>query len=212
MSVVTSVYQDLRHKIVTGRLQASADLTEMELSKTYDASRNTIKKALLMLANEQLIVLEPNRGARVKTYSVEEVIDYLAVRVKLEGMVIELLAGHLNEQIITALEDTLVAMERYLSENNITTYSEQNQLFHKILYDACPNRMLIEVMDNIKLHISKYSLKTDLVPGRAEKSLAEHRAIIEALKAEDYATAKEAMVYHVSNVRTKFEQNYHLLL
>ena len=212
MSVVTSVYEDLRHKIITGRLQASADLTEMELSKTYDASRNTVKKALIMLANEQLIVLEPNRGARVKTYSVEEVLDYLQVRIKLEGMVIELLPGHIMPTDIASLESTLVAMDHFLRENDIARYSEQNQLFHKILYDACPNRMLIEVMDNIKRHISKYSLKTDLVPGRAEKSLTEHRAIVDALKVGDFDQAKQAMVYHVTNVRPKFEQNYHLLL
>ena len=100
-TLVSTVYSDLKNKIQTGELPPSSRLHEQELSQLYSVSRNTIKKALLMLENEGLVVIEENKGAKVRTYSMEEVLEYLDIRSCLEGFIVERAVPVITEDKIT---------------------------------------------------------------------------------------------------------------
>ncbi|MDO4483749.1 MAG: GntR family transcriptional regulator [Clostridia bacterium] len=86
----TQVYQDLKHKILHSGYAPSESLPEADLATTYSVSRNTIKKALLMLENDGLVVIEPNKGAKVRSYSKTEVLEYLEIREVLEERLMKL--------------------------------------------------------------------------------------------------------------------------
>ncbi|PKC51908.1 hypothetical protein RhiirA1_482691, partial [Rhizophagus irregularis] len=64
-------------------------LNEIDLSKEIGVSRNTIKKVLLKLEKEHLVVTEDNKGATVKAYTLEEVINYFEIREVLEALIID---------------------------------------------------------------------------------------------------------------------------
>lgn len=212
MNTSTSVYEDLKSKIIKGNLAATSDLTETELSANYKVSRNTVKKALLMLAGENLISMEPNKGAKVKSYSVEEVLDHLEVRATLEGLLIRLIIDTISEEGIHILKETVEKMKMFQQEKKIVEYSEQNQIFHNTLYSFCPNQTLVSVIQNLKTHIKKYNMKTNLVPGRSQESIQEHVNILEAIVLKDYEKAEQAITNHILNVRKTFKENYNLLM
>ncbi|MCL2568702.1 MAG: GntR family transcriptional regulator [Oscillospiraceae bacterium] len=212
MNTATTVYEDLRAKIINGTIAASADLTETELASNYGVSRNTVKKALLMLAGEHFITMEPNKGARVKTYSVGEVLEHLEVRAVLEGLIVRLAAESISKDDIARLGEALENMKRFQQERKIVEYSQQNQVFHKIIHAACPNKTLVAFTEEIKARIRKYNTKTNLVPGRAENSVKEHEAILNAIIAADFESAEAYMITHIRNVRETFGQNYHYLI
>jgi DNA-binding GntR family transcriptional regulator len=64
-SAVETLAEALRRRILDGDLEAHARLVEQELTSTYDVARHTARAALRQLASEGLVVVEPNRGARV---------------------------------------------------------------------------------------------------------------------------------------------------
>jgi DNA-binding GntR family transcriptional regulator len=64
-SAVQTLADALRRRILDGDLPAHARLVEQELTSTYDVARHTARAALRQLASEGLVVVEPNRGARV---------------------------------------------------------------------------------------------------------------------------------------------------
>ena len=66
------VYKSLKENIIKGIYSPSESLPELELSKQYGVSRNTIKKALLMLEKESLVMIEINKGAKVRSYSMKK--------------------------------------------------------------------------------------------------------------------------------------------
>ena len=207
----TLVYEALKEKILNGTYSPSESLPEIELSKEYNVSRNTIKKALLMLENDSYVTIEMNKGAKVRSYSTQEVLDYLQLRVELEGFIVRLAVPCITEEQFQRMEGIFTQMGQCRTDGNLMGYSALNQQFHSILYDACPNKTARDILIRLKLQMRKYNMKTILVPGREANSYEEHRAILEAVRIRDAAEAERCVRIHVNNVRKTFQENLPLL-
>lgn len=205
------VYNSLKDKILKGEYSPSESLREQDLSSQYGVSRNTIKKCLLMLEKEGLVTIELNKGAKVRSYSLEEVLEFLELRATLEGFIIRKAVPAFTEEQISKLEETFNVMKQHYDNHELVEYSQGNQRFHKIIYDACPNRTAVDLTINLKNQMRKYNTKTILIPGRSTQSYAEHLAILEAIKNRDDALAEALMFSHINNVRKTFKENYSLL-
>lgn len=207
----TQVYEALKKKIIKGEYSPSESLPEQELSNQYGVSRNTIKKALLMLEKENLVTIELNKGAKVRSYSLNEVLEFLELRACLEGFIIRLAVPVFTEDQLHKLEQTLEIMREFYESHQLLLYSQNNQIFHQTIYDACPNRTAVNMTINLKTQMSKYNTKTILIPGRDDQSFSEHHSIYEAIKCRDAELAQALMTRHILNVRRTFEENFSLL-
>ena len=58
----------------------------------------------------------------------------------------------------------------------------------------------------IKTQLSRYQIRTMLVPGRAEQSLREHQALLEAFRAKDVERALDTIAVHLSSVSETIEK------
>ena len=207
----TMVYESLKDKILRGVYSTSASLPEVELANEYNVSRNTIKKALLMLENDGYVTIEMNKGAKVRSYSSQEVLDYLQLRVELEGFIVRLAVPCITEAQFQRLEGIITQMGQRQKDGDLMGYSALNQQFHAIIYDACPNKTATDILIKLKQQMRKYNMKTILVPGRNTHSLQEHKAILEAIRLRDAARAEAAVRTHVDSVRRTFQENLALL-
>ncbi|WP_242694208.1 GntR family transcriptional regulator [Proteiniclasticum aestuarii] len=211
MSKTDSVYKMLKSEIVNGSIKPSQNLPEKELSEKYEVSRNTIKKALLMLEKENLVIIEPNKGAKVRAYSLTEVLEYLELRAVLEGFIARSATIHFTQEKLNEMQEILNIMKGHLEQNELLLYSQNNQKFHKVIYDACPNRTAVEMTLALKSQMSKYNMKTILIPGRDAQSFSEHSAILSAIQNKNADLAESLMILHIHNVRKTFSENYSFL-
>lgn len=207
----TQVYEALKKKIIKGDYSPSESLPEQELSNQYGVSRNTIKKVLLMLEKESLVTIELNKGAKVRSYSLNEVLEFLELRSCLEGFIIRQAVPAITDEQLQKLEQTLNTMKQHYEKHELLLYSQNNQVFHQTIYDACPNRTAVNMTINLKNQMRKYNTKTILIPGRDNQSFSEHHAIFEAVKNRDAELAQALMSRHILNVRKTFEDNFTLL-
>ncbi len=60
-----SVYMDLRGKILSRELKPAQRLLEVKIANEMGVSRTPVREALRRLANEGLVKIVPNSGARV---------------------------------------------------------------------------------------------------------------------------------------------------
>ncbi len=211
MNQTTLVYEKLRERIEKGYYSPAESLPEIELAEEYSVSRNTIKKALLMLEKDSLVVIEQNKGAKVRSYSKMEIMDFLELRAELEGFIIRIAVPKFTDDDIQKLESLLDEMKKKLEEADLLGYSAINQKFHALIYDVCPNKIATDLLVRLKSQMRKYNSKTILVPGRDVHSFSEHRAILDAIRRKDAAAAEESMRTHVNNMRQTFEEYYSLL-
>jgi DNA-binding GntR family transcriptional regulator len=207
-----TAYHYIKEKILDGTYNPSQKLTEQELSETIGASRNTIKKALLKLEQENLVKIENNKGAFIKSFTLEEIINYLEIREVLEGLVAKTAAKNISESELQKLEEIFCEMELHLQNNRFEDYSNMNKEFHQVIYHASKNVQAVEIINVIKTQLLRYHFRTILVPGRTQNSYKEHKKILEALKAHDEQLAQEAVMNHIANVRQTVQQNFSFLL
>ena len=204
-------YQEIKHRILNGTLRPSESLTEMGLASELGVSRSTVKNALLKLESESLVVIMQNKSARVRSFSIEEVLQNIQVRELLEGFIVSLSAPLLSEEDLAELGAILKEMEACFEAKDFMQYSQNNWRFHDVLYRVCPNKAAVEITMDIKNQLKRYNLRTILVRGRDESSLQEHRGILQALMARDTARAEALMREHIANVGAVLKDNYSLL-
>lgn len=205
------VYENLKERIEQGYYSPAESLPEIDLASEYNVSRNTIKKALLMLEKDAFVTIEQNKGAKVRSYSKTEVLEFLELREELEGFIIRLAVPHFDHTSIKKLEGLLNEMAEHKANSNLLAYSSCNLKFHATIYDICPNRTAVDVTIRLKNQMRKYNSKTILIPGRDERSFAEHLAIMDAIRQNDATLADACIRQHIRNVRLTFEEYYSLL-
>lgn len=205
------LYKTLKEKIDQGVYSPAESLPEMELSREYQVSRNTVKKALLMLENDYYVTIEPNKGAKVRSYSKNEVLEFLQLREVLEGFVIRLAIPCMQQKDVDELRDTLERMATKKKEGDLFGYSDLNRYFHSIIYRVCPNRTAVSFTVSLKNQMKKYNSKTVLVPNRCDRSLEEHRQIFEAICNRDVERGEYYMRQHIRNVRDTFDKYFSVL-
>ncbi|WP_153733144.1 GntR family transcriptional regulator [Sporosarcina obsidiansis] len=204
-------YKFIKDKILDGSFRPSQRLIELELSELIGASRNTIKKALLALEKENLVEIQKNKGAFVKSFTLEEIINYLEIREALEGLVARTAAKQIDKGALEKLKKVLDQMHVSLEEHRFDEYSVLNKQFHKIIYEASGNPQAVEIIEAIKTQLARYHFRTILIPGRNESSYEEHKQILSSLQAGDSAAAEKAVTHHISKVSNTIRDNFPLL-
>jgi len=210
-SQTSQVYEEIKKRIIDGTYHPSETLTELALASEFSVSRNTVKKALLMLQSDKLVVIEESKRARVRSFSLEEMTQYLSLRELIESFVVRESVPFLTEGDLSEMHGILDEMERCYNEHNLLEYSKNNWRFHDVIYRACPNRPAVEMTLAIKNQFKRFNVRTILIPGRDNNSFSEHKAIMDALDQRDAATAATMMGMHIANMADILKKNYSIL-
>jgi len=193
-------YEYIKEKILSGEYKPAQRIVEYRLADEIGVSRNTIKKALLRLEQEKLLIVEDNKGSVVRSMDMAEVIEYLEIREALELIIITHAIQNITSEDIALLEETLEKMKLLAKDGDLQTYSENNRKFHKVIYNAAHHEITTDMILEIKNQMLKFQIRTMNVPGRAKQSLQEHENILEAIKKRDLEQAKAATSAHLHGV------------
>ena len=111
-SVVDTLADALRARILSGELSPGAPLREEALSTAYDVSRHTLRAALRALAGEGLIQIVPNRGASVSRLAAADLIPLFELRTALEVEACRLTLERNDGTLPTTVHDRLDVLIR----------------------------------------------------------------------------------------------------
>jgi DNA-binding GntR family transcriptional regulator len=193
-------YELLRAAIVGGRLQPNQRLVEADLTEMLGVSRSAVRTALVRLAQEGLVDHERNRGAKVRFVDEHEAAEILESRMVLEGLAARSAASNVSEQQVAELRALLEEMRSRLDDGDLLGASELNATLHARLLEIGGHRTVSRLVATLNSQLVRFQYKTILVPGRAEQSLAEHRAIVDAVAAGDPDAAEQAVREHLAHV------------
>jgi DNA-binding GntR family transcriptional regulator len=163
-------------------------------------SRSAVRTALVRLAQEGLVDHERNRGAKVRFVDEHEAAEILESRMVLEGLAARSAASNVSEQQVAQLRALLEEMRSRLDDGDLLGASELNATLHARLLEIGGHRTVSRLVATLNSQLVRFQYKTILVPGRAEQSLAEHRAIVDAVAAGDPDAAEQAVREHLAHV------------
>lgn len=193
-------YHELREAIISGRFQPNERLVEASVAKLVGAGRTTVRAALVRLDQEGLVVLKPNRGATVRLIDDREALEIEEVRATLESFLARRAAVRMNRDLLRKLDAVIENMRARVHEGDPLGYSELNAGFHQLIWAAADHPTAFRIVAGLKSQSIRFQFQTVLRPGRAERSLREHDAIVEALRRGDGDAAEAAMRSHLGEV------------
>jgi DNA-binding GntR family transcriptional regulator len=200
MAIAPPVTDRLRDDILAGTFPPGERLIELQLTERYGVGRAAIRAALVELDSEGLVQREANRGATVRRISVAEAVEITQARAALEGLIARLAAERASEAERAELRALLADMTEAVAEGDSLSYSKLNRRLHGSLCTIARHRVADDLVANLRNRAAHHQFRLALVPGRAEESLGQHRAIVEAVTAADGPAAEVAMRDHLSSV------------
>ena len=193
-------YELLQAAIVDGKLQPNERLVESDLIRMLPASRSAVRTALVRLTQEGLVEHEPNRGAKVRLIDEHEAAEILESRMVLEGLAARYAARHATKADVTELRAILEEMRGLLDHGDLLGASGLNARLHARLLEIAQHGTVSRLVAALSSQLVRFQYRTILVPGRAEQSHAEHRAIVEAIADGDPDAAEQAVRTHLGHV------------
>ena len=202
-----SVYMELRGKILSRELKPAQRLLEVKIANEMGVSRTPVREALRRLANEGLVKIVPNSGARVASPSSHEMDNSYSVREYLENMSVELACRTgMDKRTLERLDGLVRDGDAAYDAGDVDAFLAANNDFHRIIAEAGKNYVLSEYVDNIIQRTNVYIYFYSKFVEPENKSSAEHRAILRAIAQRDRIGAQELMKQHLERVHTMFSE------
>lgn len=188
----------VRQGILDFRLRPGQRLIERELMEQLGVSRATVREVIARLASEGLVTNIPQRGAIVTVLSEEEAADIYEMRVALEGLAAHRFIERATPQKVAELR---AALEGYVAaapaQGDNLDRLRAKDAFYKVLFEGAASEPLTQMLTMLQSRVRLLRWTSLSVPGRAEETVAEMRAIVDAIEAKDPEAAAEACARHV---------------
>src|SRR5690348_6503895 len=117
ISRVNQIHLALRRAIIEQALEPGAKLPEDAIGEQFDVSRTIARRALELLAAEELVEFRPNRGASVVSPTLEQARDLFAVRIDIERIVTQRICGKLSKSDVARLKKHVADEDKALRTN-----------------------------------------------------------------------------------------------
>ncbi len=185
----------LREAILRGDYVPGQRLHQSELTERLDMSPTPIREALRLLEAQGFLERVPYKGVHVKEVSPDESEEISVIRSALEGLATKMAVPHLTEEDITALETLLEQMEESWGQVNLSRLRRSNYQFHSLIYNKSGSQRLCDMIVSLWPQFATDFLW--MIPGRAERSIQQHHALLEKIRAGDEEAAAHLMSDHI---------------
>lgn len=191
------VAERIRDMIIEGTLAPGSRVPEKQLCEQFGVSRTPLREALKVLAFEGFVELLPNRGARVAKLTKETLKNTFEVMQSLEALSGELACARISEAELANIEALHYQMLAHYKSGNMQEYLLANQQIHEAIVVASQNDVLIDVYKNLNQRVRRVRFTAELSNDYWSKAVAEHEAMVEALRARDGAALGQILRRHL---------------
>jgi DNA-binding GntR family transcriptional regulator len=187
----------LRNDIVAGDLPFGSRLIIEDLALRYGVSHMPIREALRVLHGEGLVVIEHNRGARVRPVYRGFVEDVFDVRCAIETMLARRAAERRTEANLARMRAAAAKLEAMVDEGRYADVPRSNRDFHAAINDAAGNPGALPIVDSHWLLLSALLKRYGYGEERFARVIDEHQHLIEAIDRRDGHCAALLMGAHI---------------
>jgi DNA-binding GntR family transcriptional regulator len=198
-SLRAKVFNQLQNDILNGKYQPGDSLIELRLTEELGVSRTPIREAIRQLELEGLVQSIPNKGAIVKGISAKDIEDIYTIRMMIEGLAARWATEKITPQELEELKEALEFEEFYTIRNDSGHLMKFDSRFHDIIFKASKSKPLMHTLSTFHHYVQRARNASFSSPGRAQKALEEHKAILQAIIEKDAEKAEKLTTEHVRN-------------
>ncbi|MBW0156511.1 GntR family transcriptional regulator [Sedimentimonas flavescens] len=170
-------------------------LVESELAERFGVSRTPVREALQRLETQSMLARD-GRSLIVASLDHNQLAELYVVRAELEALAARLAAKHAAPEEVRVLQDMVEEDRKHIGDP--VALSRANKRFHKQIHLASHNRYLVQQLDLVHRTMALVATTSLAAEGRGATALAEHQAIVDAIRNGDEDGAATALRAHIS--------------
>ena len=201
---VFSIVESIKEDIFLGILKPRERLVELSLSEKFNVNRSKLRKALMELERFGLVIIEPNKGAMVRDFTLNEIEQIIQMRKLLEEQAARSMSLPVTAEFLSDLMELQKQHEAAVTKEDMRNAFKLNKKFHDALYNLCENPYVVDL-------IKYFTTLLDAINSRMlffrliKNSPKTHLKIISALENED----RDELVYLLCVVKMKSADIYY---
>jgi DNA-binding GntR family transcriptional regulator len=199
-TVSSKIYADLRTELVSLRRSPGEAISEAEIALSYGVSRTPVREAILKLSDEGLLEIFPQSGIFVARIPVAALPEAIIIRKALEETTARLAAERATTSQILTLHAILERQREADAASDGNAFHQADEMFHATIAEVAGHPGIWKLIQQVKVHVDRYRRLTLPQTGRIAQVIAEHEAILTAIKARDPAHARIAMEAHLERL------------
>ena len=196
-ALYVEVAELLRQRIFSRNLEPGSWIDELRIAEELGISRTPLREALKVLAAEGLVTMKVRRGAYVTEVSEQDLRDVYHLLSLLESDAAGVVAATADDSQLAELADLHSQLEA--AAHDAEAFFKVNERFHMRLLELANNRWRDQMVADLRKVMKLNRHNSLLKSGRIAESLAEHRAIMQALLARDATATTNRMREHFAN-------------
>jgi DNA-binding GntR family transcriptional regulator len=193
------VQEELREAILAGSLPPGARLRAEPLAERLRTSRTPVREALILLAREGLVDIEPRRGAIVRSFDAADLADLYDVRALIEPHAAHRAASRIGRDDLARLNEICDEAEARgaADDEAVEDQVALNEEFHRIVLTAAGSPRLEAALRAVAGIPRAFRAAFWHDDAQREQSLFCHRQIVHALERRQPRLAEAVMRMHI---------------
>lgn len=184
-SAVGEIVDWVARGIIEGRLLPGDDLNSVDLAKRFKVSRTPVREALFLLSREGLVDWSPRHRPRVSAVKLKEVREIYQLRAILYAQVSSAIVKYATDTDIQSLWDAHRRLAEVAALGDVDGYFWANVAFRDEELRVCGNGIFKEVLDSLRMRTNRLRRLSTSLPGRLQRSCADHQRLCEAYSERD---------------------------
>lgn len=203
-SLTALVVNDLRARIVDGRLRLGEHLSENALAAELGISKTPVREALLQLKAERLVDVLPQRGTYVFQLSADDVMKVSELREVLEVEAVAAAIKRNLPRLIARMTEVLRDMRKAYNGGHNTTYRLLDGEYHRTIIHLCGNSYLSDAYGPIGLRIQALRSRLSDEAALNHLSFRDHCDMLRLIKARDTAQLQKLLRAHIRHTARSY--------
>lgn len=210
--IAAYVLRALRIAIITHSVQPGEMLSEQEIAKRFEISRQPVREAFIKLSEAGLVRVLPQRGTQVARISMTAVADARFVRQAVEIAIADEAARQITDAGRRALDrhlaeqEALARLETTEREAARAQFYFLDEAFHAELAQIAERPAAWKLLENVKAQMDRVRFLAVELISPLDRIITQHRAIAEAVKAGQGERAGLAMQTHLSSILSELPE------
>ena len=208
LSLNEIAYNAIREKIIQGEFEPGSRIREDHLAEEISMSRTPVREAINRLVSEGLIINRARKGLYLIDPSDEEIAQHIDIRVALEKLAVEACIDVVDENGLNEIEENIDEFEFRLFKDKFEKCNELDGEFHLLIARLSGNQKLYTMLRELSSFFmqTRNLEKKENPREKNERTLQEHREILDAIRNGKKKAAKEAIALNIDAMR----DNLHL--
>jgi GntR family transcriptional regulator, rspAB operon transcriptional repressor len=195
------VLTQLRAFILTSKISQGERLYEEKLAAEIGSSRTPVREALHVLEREGLVESIPRVGYVVKGLDQEEFDEIVEIRKAIESLAAIWASGKLTDSMLRDLRENVQRSRELIEQGHVEKFIDMDVKFHELISKASGRKRIYEMTQNLRNFMLFYRMTSSTESGVAQRALAAHEIIIEAVRSRNEEKIRQAIVAHLDQVK-----------